>query len=238
MQVSWVKSARPYLVRAGIALLFVIGGLVWAGTGLPIAREQEWGDRIPRIGGALVVLVAGVIAVRATSRGIRKTFVEQIGDARGAGLSFLVKMVGYLLVIVSVLGTLGTNPGGLLLGGAITGVVIGIAAQQTLGNLFAGIVLLINRPFTVGEHVVMRSGPLNGEYEGRVTDMTLFYVRMETANGPVLLPNSGVLAASIGPGARAKKEEEKLEEEEAEEKQPSPQSGGVPTGEGSERAGP
>jgi small-conductance mechanosensitive channel len=233
MQDSWVKSARPYLVRAGVALLFVIGGLVWAGTSPHITRAQEWEDRIPRIGGALVVLVAGVIAVRATSRGIRKTFVEQIGDARGAGLSFLVKMVGYLLVIVTVLGTLGTNPGGLLLGGAITGVVIGIAAQQTLGNLFAGIVLLINRPFTVGEDIVMRSGPLSGEYEGRVTDMTLFYVRMETANGPVLLPNSGVLASAIGPGARAKKEEEEPEEEE----EPSPQAGGVTTGEGSERAG-
>ncbi len=233
MQVSWAKTARPHLLRAGIALLFVIGGLVWAGTGPPIARAQEWGDRIPRIAGAIIVLVAGVIAVRAVARGVRKTFVIQIGDARGAGVSFLVTMIGYLLVIISVLSTLGTNPGGLLLGGAITGVVIGIAAQQTLGNLFAGIVLLVNRPFTVGEHIVMRSGPLGGEYEGRVTDMTLFYVRIETENGPVLLPNSGVLASSIGPGARAKKEEDKTEEEE----QPSPQSGGVSTGEGSERAG-
>jgi small-conductance mechanosensitive channel len=233
MQRTWVKSARPYLLRAGIALLFVIGGLVWAGTGPPITRSQEWADRLPRIGGAIVVFVAGIIAVRALARGARRTFVEQIGDARGAGLSFLITMIGYLLVLISVLSTLGTNPGGLLLGGAITGVVIGIAAQQTLGNLFAGIVLLINRPFTVGEHVVMRSGPLNGEYEGRVTDMTLFYVRMETEKGPVLLPNSGVLAAAIGPGARTKDEEEPEEEEE----QPSPQAGGVSTGEGSERAG-
>jgi small-conductance mechanosensitive channel len=235
MQVSWLKTARPYLVRAGIALLFVIGGLVWASTGEPIGRADEWSDRIPTIGGATLVLVAGVIAVRATRRGVRKTFVDQIGDARGAGLSFLVTMIGYLLVIISVLGALGTNPGGLLLGGAITGVVIGIAAQQTLGNLFAGIVLLVNRPFTIGEHVIMRSGPLSGEYEGKIVDMTLFYVRMETENGPVLLPNSGVLAASIGPGARAPKAEE--EEEEEEKKDPSPQAGGVATGESSERAG-
>jgi small-conductance mechanosensitive channel len=232
MQASWVKTARPYLVRAGIALLFVIGGLVWASTGRPIGSADEWSDRIPTIGGAVLVLVAGVIAVRAVARGIRKAFVDQIGDARGAGLSFLVTIFGYLLVIISVLSTLGTNPGGLLLGGAITGVVIGIAAQQTLGNLFAGIVLLINRPFTIGEHVIMRSSPLGGEYEGKITDMTLFYVRMETENGPVLMPNSGVLAASIGPGARAPKEEEEEEEEE-----PSPQAGGVSTGESSERAG-
>jgi small-conductance mechanosensitive channel len=225
MQISWAKTARPYLIRAGIALLFVIGGLVWAGTGPKIARAQEWGDRVPRIGGAVIVLVAGVIAVRALARGVRTTFVEQIGDARGVGLSFLVTMVGYLLVLISVLSTLGTNPGGLLLGGAITGVVIGIAAQQTLGNLFAGIVLLINRPFTVGENIVLRGGPLGGEYEGRVTDMTLFYVRLEAANGPVLMPNSGVLGSAIGPGARAKKEEDKTADEE---EQPSPKSGGPP----------
>lgn len=225
MHVSWVRTARPYLVRAGIALLFLIGGLVWAGTGPTIARAQEWGERIPRIGGAIIVLVAGVIAVRALARGVRMTFVDQIGDARGHGLSFLVTMFGYLLVLISVLSTLGTNPGGLLLGGAITGVVIGIAAQQTLGNLFAGIVLLINRPFTVGEHIVLRGGPLGGEYEGRVTDMTLFYVRMEAANGPVLMPNSGVLASAIGPGARAQKEEDKTPDEEKEDRPP-PKSGG------------
>jgi small-conductance mechanosensitive channel len=232
MQTSWVKTARPYLMRAGIALIFVIGGIIWASTGRPIGDADEWKDRIPTLGGAALVLIAGVVAVRAVARGIRKTFVEQIGDARGAGVSFLVTMLGYLLVIISVLSTLGINPSGLLLGGAITGVIIGIAAQQTLGNLFAGIVLLVNRPFTVGEHVVMRSGPLGGEFEGRITDMTLFYVRMEAEQGPVLLPNSGVLASSIGPGARAKKEEEVEEEE-----QQSPQAGGVATGEGSERAG-
>ncbi len=108
---------------------------------------------------------------------------------------------GYLLILLPTLQLLGVDLGGLLLGGAITGVVVGIAAQQTLANFFAGLVLLLVRPFTLGQHILLRSGPLGGEYEGRITDMGLFYVRMMTDQGSVQLPNSGVLAAAIGPGA-------------------------------------
>jgi small-conductance mechanosensitive channel len=86
-------------------------------------------------------------------------------------------------------------------------VIIGIAAQQTLGNFFAGLVLLLVRPFTLGETVIFRSGPLGGEYEGRVTDMGLFYVSLVTEQGPVQLPNAGVLASAIGPGARGPKDD-------------------------------
>jgi small-conductance mechanosensitive channel len=118
--------------------------------------------------------------------------------------------VGYVVLLLSTLGAMGANLGALLLGGAITGVLVGIAAQQTLANFFAGVVLLMARPFTIGETVVLRSGPLGGEYEGTVTDMGLFYVRLSTEKGPVEIPNAGVLTAAIGPGARTESKEEQL----------------------------
>jgi small-conductance mechanosensitive channel len=129
-------------------------------------------------------------------------------------LGLLVQVIGYFVVVLTVLGLLGQDVSGLLLGGAITGVVIGIAAQQTLANFFAGLVLVTIRPMEIGEHVVLRSGPLAGEYEGVVTDLGIFYVDMITDRGPVKLPNAGVLAAAIGPGARAPKDEEEEAEEE------------------------
>jgi small conductance mechanosensitive channel len=110
------------------------------------------------------------------------------------------------------LSVLDVDLGSLLLGGAITGVIVGIAAQQTLGNFFAGIVLLLAQPFSVGDRVVLRSGPLGGEYEGVVTEMGIFYVTLATPKGPVDLPNAGVLSAAIGPGARSASDEE-LEDE-------------------------
>ncbi len=75
--------------------------------------------------------------------------------------------------------------------------LLGIAAQQSLANLFAGLVLLFAHPFRVGDHVRFRAGALSGQIEGIVTDLSLTYVRLETDEGQVLLPNSQALAAAV-----------------------------------------
>ncbi|MDQ4096135.1 MAG: mechanosensitive ion channel family protein [Actinomycetota bacterium] len=226
MDATWRRLARRDLTRAAIGTLILIVGMFVAAEGR--LREQnlkpeQW---IPAVAGAAAVLIGGVVAVRALARALRKLSADNLGDARGAGLSLLVTVIGYLIVLITVLSALKVNPAGLLLGGAITGVVLGIAAQQTLSNFFAGIVLLVNRPLVVGEEVCMRSGPLGGEFEGRVVDMSLFYVKLMTEQGPVSLPNAAVLASAIGPGAHAPKEEDKEEEDE----QVSPAAGGAPDG--------
>lgn len=228
MDATWVRAAKGDLTKAALAALVVIAGMLLANTGeFSFKRNagltpEEW---VPALVGAAAVLVGGIVAVRAFAKALRKLSSENLGDARGAGLSLLATILGYLLVLITLLSTLGVNPAGLLLGGAITGVVLGIAAQQTLSNFFAGIVLLVNRPLAVGEDLVMRSGPLGGEFEGRVVDMSLFYVKIETKQGSVMLPNAAVLASAIGPGARAPKEEDKQEDE-----QVGTAAGGAPDG--------
>lgn len=229
MDATWIKASRRDLTRAGFGLLVVIAGIVVSSTGDFSLRRKAGlhpSDYVPVLIGAAAVLIGGIIAVRAASAAVRKLSSENLGDARGAGLALLVTVVGYLLVLITFLSTLGVNPAGLLLGGAITGVVLGIAAQQTLSNFFAGIVLLVNRPLVVGEDVIMRSGPLGGEFEGRVTDMSLFYVKLLTEQGPVALPNAAVLASAIGPGAHTPAEEDQEEEDE----QVSTAAGGAPDG--------
>ncbi len=240
MNTNWLPVARPHLVRATIAGIVAVAGWILATSLTDVDRLRELkrlnrlevGDWVPFVAGAIVLLVAGVIAVRSVARGVRKASGEQLGDARGAGLSMLVTIVGYLLLTITLLSALGVNPAGLLLGGAITGIILGIAAQQTLSNFFAGIVLLVNRPLAVGEYVVLRSGPLSGQYEGLVTDMTLFYVKLQTANGPVALPNAGVLAAAIGPGSKPVEEDQGEDEEpeqRSEREQAPPSAGGAPS---------
>ena len=232
MQANWLRQSRGDFIRAGIALLVLVAGLIVAEQGELRGADVGWDERLPRICGAAAVLIAGVIAVRAVAHAVGRISAENIGDARATGLRLLVTVLGYLIVLIAFLSSLGVNPAGLLLGGAITGIVLGIAAQQTLSNFFAGIVLLINRPLSVGDYIVMRSGAIGGEFEGLVTDMSLFYVKLETKNGPVSLPNAGVLASAIGPGARTAKEEEDEEEQE----EAGPQAGGAPSGEPSKGA--
>ncbi len=206
------RAARPHVIRGLVAAAVAITGMVVAARAGQVFANPDGGQRAQEvtatelvlgIAGAAVLLIAGIVATRAFAKAVRRAMEEQTGDARGAALGTVVTFVGYGIVLLSTLGALDVDLQGLLLGGALTGVVVGIAAQQTLGNFFAGMVLLMVRPFTLGDHVVLRSSPLGGEYEGTVTDMSLFYVRMLTKRGPVVLPNAGVLAAAVGPGARS-----------------------------------
>jgi small-conductance mechanosensitive channel len=205
------RAARPHVIRGVAAGAVAVAGMVVAARGQlfanpdggPDAKDVDATEVTLAVAGAVVLLIAGVIATRSFAKAVRRAMEEHTGDARGAALGTVTTFVGYAIVLLSTLGALNLDLQGLLLGGALTGVVVGIAAQQTLGNFFAGMVLLMVRPFTIGDYVVLRSSPLGGEYEGTVTDMSLFYVRMLTKRGPVVLPNAGVLAAAVGPGARA-----------------------------------
>lgn len=210
------KLARPHFVRAIVSAAIALVGLVVASQG----QLQDDGrdlatatERTLAITGAGIFVLFGIAAVRMFAHGVRAAAGEHLGDSRSRPLGLVISVVGTLIVILSTLSVLGVDMSGLLLGGALTGVVIGIAAQQTLGNFFAGLVLLLVRPFSLGEHVVLRSGPLGGGYSGRVTDMGLFYVSLETELGPVQLPNAGVLAAAVGPGARAPDDEPEQEDD-------------------------
>jgi small-conductance mechanosensitive channel len=214
------RVARPYLGRAGLALFIALAGLVVAESAGDrdanlidklTERPVTAGDFVAAAGGVLFI-VAGLIAIRVFTRGAGKAIEQPLGGARTNTITLLVSIVAHAALLLATLNLLGVSLDGLLLGGAITGVVLGIAAQQTLGNVFAGLVLLVVRPFVVGEEVVLKSGSLGGEYAGRITDMGFFYVDMMTEMGPVKLPNAAVLAGAVGPGARSSNQEPEEEE--------------------------
>ena len=226
------KRARPLFVRAAVAIVVVIAAVIvgryWGQfTEEPVVDgvidPVEPHEALLGVGALLVVLTAGVFAVRWLSGGVRALMQERAGERHVAPLGVVVSFAGYVALFVCVLLVLNRPVGGLLLGGALTGVLVGIAAQQVLANFFAGIVLLVVRPFTIADEIVLKSGPLGGEYEGIVTDMGLFYVKLQTKTGPAALPNSGVLASAIGPGVRAAEEQA-----EADAEQPQEQRAGSP----------
>jgi small-conductance mechanosensitive channel len=57
--------------------------------------------------------------------------------------------------------------------------------------------LLLSRPFQVGDMVLLRSGALGGQLEGTVTEIGITYLKLDTGNGVMSLPNSQVLAAAV-----------------------------------------
>ena len=121
------------------------------------------------------------------------------GTAAATPLRLTILLIGYLAVLLVALDLFEVPVGHLLVGGAMTGVVVGIAAQQSLGNLFAGLVLMFSRPYIPGERIRVRAGALGGTIDGTVTSVGLTYTTMETADGVVNIPNSGLLGAAVGP---------------------------------------
>jgi small conductance mechanosensitive channel len=82
---------------------------------------------------------------------------------------------------------------------AFTAVILGLAAQQTLGNLFAGMVLLSARPFRVGERVRFQAGAVGGQIEGIVSSLGLLYTTLVQGADRIMVPNNVVLAAVVVP---------------------------------------
>src|SRR6201996_3428650 len=152
--------------------------------------------------GALIYLVIFLTAAGLISRALRSvvhaamtrqghidrttiSFMQQFGTA----LIWVIVLILYAHLI-PVLRSLGTA---LLAGASIASVVIGLAAQSTLGNLVAGISITIYRPFRLGD--TLQIAAPTGTEIGVVENISLGYTTLRTADGRnVVLPNS--LAAS------------------------------------------
>jgi small-conductance mechanosensitive channel len=87
----------------------------------------------------------------------------------------------------------------LAVGGAFTAVLLGLAAQQTLGAIFAGVVLQTTRPFRVGERVRLVGGALAGSLEGTVTSLGLFYTTLSQGADRLQIPNNVLLTLAVVP---------------------------------------
>ncbi len=144
-----------------------------------------------------VLLAAGVIAVRRIAAGLDGLITKKSIPAAGAAVRLIASGVGYVLLIFCVFAVIGVSVQRLLIGAGLAGVVLGIAAQQSLGNVFASLVLLFARPFGVGDHIRIRSGTL-GVIDVYVLAIGLTYVTVRTDDGNLKIPNSVMLAAGIG----------------------------------------
>ncbi len=157
--------------------------------------------------GGLTFVISALIAVRAIAGQASLVIGSRIGPSHAGAMRWLVAVFGYLIVLVTTLSIFDVPIRNLLLGGAITGVIVGIAAQQSLGNIFAGVVLLLARPFRVGDAIQIRSGSLGGPIEGTVAGIGMTYVTLITEGRPLSVPNASLLAAAVGPRPTPKPEQ-------------------------------
>jgi small-conductance mechanosensitive channel len=201
-QVALVKAkTRPW--KAIIALILAIAAGIASGWAHGHFRQFFLpGDVQYQIIAALTAvafLVFASVAILELSGKARKVLHPVAGPSHAAIVSYAIVLTGALITLIVTLGLFGIPIGQLVLGGALTSVFVGIAAQQSLSNVFAGIVLMLAHPFRVGDEVRLQAGSLGGPIDGTVADIGITYVQMATSVGLRSIPNSQVLNAVVGP---------------------------------------
>ncbi|HLK45505.1 MAG TPA: mechanosensitive ion channel family protein [Acidimicrobiales bacterium] len=192
------RAARRHRVVAAATGLCAIAAMAVAST-LGNIHGPHLNQRLIAFVGAFLFLVLSVVAIQHVAASLAALVTAGASASSGNAVKILVSFFGYVIVLFVGLGLLAVPVEHLLIGGALTGIIVGIAAQQSLGNVFAGFVLLLARPFTLGQRVRVRSGSLGGILDGTVTSMSLAYVTIETADGAVNVPNAALLGAGVGP---------------------------------------
>ena len=147
---------------------------------------------VPRVIGVVVILVVFFILAKIIKRIITKA-AERLKFDRNL-TSLLSRTSSITLVIfgiVTALGTLGVNVSALVAGLGLTGFALGFALKDTISNLLSGVLILLYRPFEIGNRIKI-SG-----YEGIVISIDLRYTELDSESNKVLIPNSKLFTDPI-----------------------------------------
>ncbi len=191
-----VSAARH--ARREVALLAPL----FVGTLIVSNHRHEWFPGLEaqiQIAAVVVLMAVGWALARDLGRAFGPQLLGRLDPATAGTVGFLIRLVTVFVALLVALHIAGLQPREMAVGGAFTAVVVGLAAQQTLGNLFAGTVLLSARPFRVGERVRFQGGGIAGEAEGTVVSLGLMYVTLAHGADRIMIPNNAALAAAVIP---------------------------------------
>lgn len=117
---------------------------------------------------------------------------EKLDKTLSRTLAYAIKIALKILVIVSIIGYLGIETTGISAVIASLGVCAGLAVNGTLSNLAGGVMLLITRPFKLGDYISAQGS------DGTVEDIRICYTKIKTVDNKVVyLPNSALSTGTI-----------------------------------------
>ena len=187
-----VKRAR---IQTLVLLPMIAGVLV-----IYSYRRDLFGvDEPVRIATVAALVALGWQFARDLGRAVGPMLFRRLDPGTAGTVGFLVRFFTIVVAFLVALRVAGLDPRTLAVGGAFTAVILGLAAQQTFGNLFAGLVLLSARPFRVGDRVRLQGGGLAGEIVGVVSSLGLLYTTFSDGENQIMVPNNVVLSVAVIP---------------------------------------
>src|SRR3954451_1687223 len=195
LRIQAVRRARRARWEA-VILTPLLVGILWA----YYHRQQLFGVDLPvRVVCVIALVILGWAFARALGGALGPMLLRRVEPGTAGTIGFLIRLIALTTSILIALRVAGLSPQSLAVGGAFTAVIVGLAAQQTFGNLIAGMVLLSARPFRVGDVVRFQAGAVAGQVEGVVTSLGLLYTTLSQGDDRTMVPNSVVLSAAVVP---------------------------------------
>jgi small-conductance mechanosensitive channel len=148
------------------------------------------------------VALVGFFAIHTISK-ISYSLSIAYSEQTAKSIRSLIRIAGAIIVIAVIISYLSQDPVIAASISTISGLVIGFAASNLIGNVIAGIYLAITRPFRIGDRIKVFNG------DGKVSDIGLLYTRLLLDNGDEMLAsNSSMVTTNIILRKKEKEEEE------------------------------
>ena len=142
---------------------------------------------------AIIVLLVGIKIIKSVVKVIKKGFDRShIDDGVGTFLTSLIKYALHFILVMAILSSFGIATGSIVAVLGSAGLTIGMALQGSLSNFAGGVLILLLKPFVLGDYII---DDTTGE-EGTVSNISIFYTRLKTIDNKVVLIPNGKLSDS------------------------------------------
>ncbi|OYR75382.1 mechanosensitive ion channel family protein [Halorubrum ezzemoulense] len=195
-----LSSTQRLLLSAGVGVATAAGAItliaVWDRSGalFETAQSALSADQVSNVVLSVILLAIAYALTDFLGGVIREIGAESasISQHQQEVILRITQLTVYTSAVLAVVGLFTDNVGSLLVGAGFLGIVVGMAARQTLGAILAGFVLMFSRPFEVGDWVEI------GDHEGTVTEISIMSTRLRSFDGEVItMPNDEVRSGSI-----------------------------------------
>ncbi|EQB69092.1 mechanosensitive ion channel family protein [Cuniculiplasma divulgatum] len=160
---------------------------------------------------AAIIAIISYVVIRIVLTYIRRVLGRFMDEATLHPIVFMVRMVGYFIIALAVIASFGIDISSIILGSTFLAAVIGLASQSVLANQFAGLLLILTRPFKIGDRVWIHAWQFsisfavvapkyfssdflyNNGFVGKVKDISINYTTLVTDGGEVVKIANNVL---------------------------------------------
>ncbi|MGA9187941.1 MAG: mechanosensitive ion channel family protein [Methanosarcina sp.] len=140
----------------------------------------------------ILILFFSVLFSKILTLYLRRSLKDKVSKDVGETVLKILYYGILIIVFISILPLIGLDPSTLLLAGGITGIILGFASQNIVGNLVSGFFLMVERPIKIGDQVQIN------DVSGYVTDIRIISTLIRTYDGLLVrIPNQQVFTTNI-----------------------------------------